>query len=303
MRRLQVLSRTAALTAAFVIVLPPPTVSAQSRQSLSIVAARPDVASKTIVIDGVGFRSGLSVSIDNVQVRVISVTASQIRAELPALPPGSYRLAVGQGDRDDEARFIVTIGAAGATGPTGLAGLVGPAGAVGPAGPTGPQGPQGAPGPAATGIPGLKVIASNGVAVGTVVAASKVNGSDPAIVARQDNNTWLAVPLDTSGVVSMAFPIFYTDPNCSGAAYAYVEANPTPLFRMLQRMLPADTTGFYAGDPVQMRSFLSMLTPDPNVPNTTVCATTASVGLMGPLWTGPLQSVDLTAFPAPFTVQ
>ncbi len=306
MLRLQVLNRAAAFTALCVVLLPHHA-SAQQRPSASIAAAHPDTASKLLVIDGSGFRPGLSVSLDNAPVHVVSVTTSQIRATLPALQPGSYRLVVSQW-WDDDARFIVTIGGAGSgtAGPPGTTGPVGPAGsagAAGPVGPAGPQGPKGDPGPAAVSIPGLRVIASNGNTVGTVVGVSKSNGSDPAIVAMQDNGTWLAMPFDTNGLVAISFPIFYTGPNCSGSAYAYVEANPTPLFRMVQRLLPTDTTGFYGGDPVQMMSFPSILTQDPNVLGGAMCATTASMGWSGPQWTGPLHTVDLSAFPAPFTIQ
>ena len=304
MLRLQVLGRTAALTALFVV-LSLHNASAQL-QPLSISAARPDTALKLLVIDGNGFKPGLAVYLDDMQIHVVSVTASEVRAALPALQPGSYRLVVSQW-RNDQARFIVTIGGSGATGPAGMTGPMGPsgpAGAVGPAGPAGPQGPKGDPGPAAVGIPGLKLIAFNKVTVGTVVAASKSNGSDPAIVARQDNDgTWLAIPVDTSGVVSMSYPIFYSGPSCTGSAYAYVEANPAPLFRMVQRLLPTDSTGFYAGDPVQWMAFPSMLTQDPNVPGASTCVTTASMGWDGQQWTGPLQTIDLSQFPAPYSIQ
>lgn len=306
MLRLQVFNRAAALTA-LAVVLTTHDTYAQSRPALSIAAAHPDTVSKLLVIDGSGFRPGLSVSIDNLPAHVVSVTASQIRAALPILQPGSYRLVVSQW-WDDDARFIVTIEGAGTgtAGPAGAAGPMGPAGpsgAAGAAGPAGPQGPKGDTGPAAVGIPGLKVVAANGKTVGTIVGVSKSNGSDPAIVATQDNGTWLALPFDTNGLIAMAFPIFYTGPNCSGSAYAYVEANPTPLFRMLQRLLPTDVTGFYGGDPVQMMSFPSLLTQDPNAPGSSLCATTVSMGWTGPLWTGPLQTVDLSNFPAPFSIQ
>jgi len=54
-------------------------------------------------------------------------------------------------------------------------------------GPTGPQGPAGAT--TFAGIPGLKVLA-NGTVVGTLVGVTKLFGSDPAMVARQDHGTW-----------------------------------------------------------------------------------------------------------------
>ena len=305
--------------------------------SLSVESAHPNTAAGQLVIDGSGFRPGLYVSVNDVELKVLSVNAHEIRVALPSLAAGNYRLVVRQWG-DDVARFIVTIasgsgsasqpgsqgvqgpvGPAGATGPAGPVGPAGPAGRTGPTGPAGLQGLQGIQGPSgpdgSQGIQGLKgdqgpagpagltVVAHNGQTLGTLVAVTKAYGSDPAIVARQDNGFWLAIPVDSSGVVAMSYPIFYTGVGCTGDAFAYAEASPTPLFRLLQRMLPDETTGYYAGDPVQMTAFPSMLGPTPGDSTTKTCATTMSQGWSGAQLTGPLQAVDLSVFPAPFTIQ
>jgi hypothetical protein len=92
-------------------------------------------------------------------VSVVNAAGTQIMAQLPVLPPGSYLLLVTRGSGSTvNATFIVTIGGMGPKGPkgdTGLTGLTGapgdpgatgPAGATGPPGPTGPIGPTGATG-------------------------------------------------------------------------------------------------------------------------------------------------------------
>src|ERR1700704_5024015 len=104
--------------------------------SMTVVSAHPNTASGVLVINGSGFKSGTYVSVNDVELKVLSIKTQEIRAALPALAPGSYRLAVHH-KWGDAARFIVTIGgAAGGTGPQG------------PAGPAGPTGPAGARGPA-----------------------------------------------------------------------------------------------------------------------------------------------------------
>ena len=274
--------------------------------ALAITSAHPDLASGVLVIDGTGFRSGLYVGLENYDLHVVSVNTHQVKAMLPAsLKSGSYRLVVRQW-RDDYARFIVTIGSgSGATGPAGPQGPAGASGAVGPTGPQGPQGAQGAQGPAGatTLIPGLSVVASNGVTLGPVVGVTKFSGSDPVLVARQDHGVWLSIGVDTTGVIVGAFPIFYTDAACMGDAYAYFESNPAPLFRMAQRMLATDSTAFYPGNPAQTRSFPAMQIEDPVNPGAKACVSTTAYGWGGPQYVGPLQTIDLSQFPAPLSVQ
>lgn len=284
------------------------TLSPRARaDALAITSAHPDTASGVLVIDGAGFRSGLYVGLENYDLHVVSVNTHQVKATLPAsLKSGSYRLVIRQW-RDDYARFIVTIGSGSAAG-SSVPGPQGPAGASGAMGPTGPQGPQGAqgaqgPAGATTLIPGLNVVASNGVALGTVVGVTKFSGSDPVLVARKDNGVWVSLGVDTTGVVVGAFPIFYTDAACMGDAYAYFESNPAPLFRMAQRMLATDSTAFYPGNPAQTRSFPAMQIEDSMNPGTKACVSTATYGWAGPQYVGPLQTIDLSLFPAPLSVQ
>ena len=90
--------------------------------SLNIESAHPDTTAGVLVIDGSGFRPGVHVSVNDVELKVLSVNAHEIQVALPPLAYGSYRMAVrhagGRGrDRDDRderdddiARFIVTIG-------------------------------------------------------------------------------------------------------------------------------------------------------------------------------------------------
>ena len=93
--------------------------------SLSVVSAHPNTAAGVLVIDGSGFKPGLHVSVNGVELKVLSVNAHEIRVALPPLAPGSYRMVVRQW-RDDVARFIVAIGGgSGYAGPQGLQGLQG----------------------------------------------------------------------------------------------------------------------------------------------------------------------------------
>ena len=61
---------------------------------LAIKAAHPNGG--VLVIDGHGFRKDVDVSVNEVDLKVLSVTATEIRAALPSLTPGTYRLASGE---------------------------------------------------------------------------------------------------------------------------------------------------------------------------------------------------------------
>ena len=272
-------------------------------QALLITSAHPDVASGVLVLDGTGFRAGVSVALENVDLRVLSVKSTEVKTTLPPVKNGSYRLVVTQ--RADSAKFIVTIGA-GAAGPAGPQGPAGPAGAIGVTGATGPTGATGATGPTGPqGAPGtgLSVVADNGTTVGMIVGVTKFSGNDPVMVARNEQGVWVTLAVNTDGVVVGSFPIFYALEGCAGAAYAFVESNPAPLIRLVQRMLPTDTTGYFAGNPVDMISFPSMQIEDPANPGTKTCVSTAAYGWSGPLLVGPLRTIDLTPLPTPYRVQ
>ena len=283
-------------------------------ESLSIESAHPITAWGLLVINGSGFKPGTNVSVNDVELKVLSIKANEILAALPPLAPGSYRLAVRHW-RDDAARFIVTIGEAGQPGPqgpAGPAGTSGPAGAMGPAGPQGLQGLQGLqgpkgdkgdrgdPGPAGAGG-GLTVVSAAGQPLGTVVGVTKFNGSDPATVVRRDNGVWVAIQVDSVNLMFQAFPIFYLDAACTSQPYAMTEndpSSPVPLFRSLQR-IGNDPMAFYAGDPVQVQSFQGVsMTRDP-----VVCQPTLHTGWDMPTPAGPLKTIDVTNLSGPFTVQ
>jgi hypothetical protein len=276
------------------------TVSTVSAQELAIASTHLDASGSVLVIDGTGFRAGLYAGMAGRDLTVLSVNSHEVRAALPALPSGSYLLVLRQ--RFDTTGFIVTIGATGPAGPQGLAGPSGAAGLTGSQGPAGPMGPQGPAGPAGpvtpAPAPGLTVL-SNGVVVGTIVGV----GSDPAMVARQDHGMWVTLPLDSSGVAIRYYPIFYTGDGCTGGAYAYFESNPAPLIRSVQRMTAADTTGYYPGNPPASLSFSTIQIEDPSNPGTKMCVDATANGWGGLLYVGPLQTIDISLFVAPFTIQ
>ncbi len=84
---------------------------------------------------------------------VLSFTATDIVAELPASQPGTHLLVLQCGTRGMPfTTATLTVGAVGPTGDKGDPGPPGPAGAPGPAGPAGPAGP---PGPAGDSFSGF----------------------------------------------------------------------------------------------------------------------------------------------------
>lgn len=237
-------------------------------QQLAITSVHPDTSAGTLVIDGAGFRPGVAVDLEGRGLKVMSVRPREITTSLPSLNPGTYRLAVRESF--ETARFIVTIETVGG---------------------------------ASDVTPALTVVASNGTTLGTLVGVTKLFGTDPAMVARQDNGTWVTLPVDSDGVRVGSYPIFYTADGCTGDAYALLESTPAPLLRMVQRMTASDTTGFYAGNPTQQLSFPAMQIEDFNNPGTKMCVSAPDYGWGGVLTVGPLQTLDLTPFPGPLTIK
>jgi hypothetical protein len=288
------------------------TLTAASADQMAVTSVREDHGKGQLVIAGSGFSSGVRVVLNDTTLKVVGIKASEIRVERPAVEPGNYRLYVVP-RRGLMRGFIATLGSAGGAGvpgppgppgpmgPMGLMGLpgapgapgaMGPAGPVGPAGPQGPQGAQGVAGPAG----GVVVVAANGAALGTVVSA--VLGS-PTMVARQDRGAWLLIPTMADGIVPMSYFAFYADANCATAPYAMFDTTQPPLFRMLQVVNAGDATGYYPGSPAQVQSFPAM-SP---LGQPGQCQSTAGTGWDQPVLAGPLQTLDLTAVPAPYVVQ
>jgi hypothetical protein len=95
----------------------------------TIVGAVVDVENYTITVLGRGFvstqgaKQGLEplvVTLGELPLEPVSVSADEIVAALPAVQPGSYPLTVARGQGEDfAARLDVTIGEAGSSGPVG----------------------------------------------------------------------------------------------------------------------------------------------------------------------------------------
>ena len=274
----------------------------------TLSSARQDAASGELVVGGFGFRPGVRVVLGAVEIPVTSVTLREVRAKLPAVPPGSYRIIVSQGRGSVERRFIVSLGGGGTTqgpqgppGPPGVAGPPGEPGAPGAAGPPGAPGPMGPPGPqggvgATGGSGGMSVVAANGTRLGTIVS---FDIGQTALVALQDNETWLVVPVDAQGIVPTAFYALYADATCSGQAYVPMESNPAPLLRLLQTVVRGDATGYYAGDTAEVLTFAGYST----LGHPESCQPTAGTGWDAPMLAGPAHTVDLSDLRAPFTVR
>lgn len=278
---------------------------------LAIKAAKPNAG--VLLIEGHGFKKDIGVSVNEIELKVLSINPNEIKAALPPLASGTYRLAVRQG-RGEVSRFVVTIGGGTASqGPQGPQGPAGPAGAMGPRGPQGLQGlvgpkgdkgETGATGPAGSAGGGMMVYSQpSGLALGTVAGVTKFTGSDPATVVRNENGVWVAIQVDSQNILSGAFPILYKDGTCSGQAYAMSE-NPigsaVPLFRSMQR-IDADPVGFFAGDPVATQSFVAysyVRNPAP-----ADCFATAQQDGWSPSPAGPLKTIDLSNLTGPYRVQ
>ncbi len=191
-------------------------------------------------------------------------------------------------------------GAPGAQGPQGPAGNDGAAGAPGPVGPQGPAGNDGAPGAQGPQGPagadgGVMVQTAGGQVVGTMV---RYEFGGVSWVTRKHNGQALAVPVDSTGIVPMNYYAFFTDAACATAPFGY-EVTPNPLFRLLQTVNPGDTTGYYAGDPLQLVTPGSvMILGQPGT-----CQSASAAGWANPLLVGPLQSVDLSGLLGPYSVK
>ena len=285
---------------------------------LAIVSAKP--VANTLVLTGHGFKKDLNVTVNDTELKVLSITPSEIKAALPSLAPGTYKLAVRQ-SHNDVARFVVAIGGgsstsqgpmgpAGPTGPTGPAGPVGPRGLQGlqglqgVAGPKGDKGETGAQGPTGPAGGGLSVVSqSSGQTVGSVVGVTKFSGTDPATAVRLDNGVWVAIQLDSQNILSGSFPILYKTSDCSGTAYAMSENmlnTPAPLFRALQR-IDSEPVGFYPGNPVLSQDFVAysyVRNPAP-----AQCYASAARDGWSPAPAGPLKTIDLSTLAGPYVVQ
>ena len=102
-------TRTALGLAAFCLALG---ARAAGAAPLVIEQAVVDPLTQTLIIDGEGFGTGTpAVTLGTQALTVVSSTTTRIVAELPALPPGAYRLHVSKGDGvDRNDRFRLELG-------------------------------------------------------------------------------------------------------------------------------------------------------------------------------------------------
>ena len=125
------------------------TVSADTRRPLAVVSAEVSATGTTLFVTGANFGRTPEVKLGGMSLAGVVVDASgtHLTANLPALPPGSYKLVVSRPYSwpydDDVARLTVAIGA---TGPKGETGSMGEKGDPGPQGDPGAPGAQGMPG-------------------------------------------------------------------------------------------------------------------------------------------------------------
>ncbi|MGE0812424.1 MAG: hypothetical protein AB7O28_01690 [Vicinamibacterales bacterium] len=277
-------------------------------QPPTVLSARRDVEHGQVVVTGRGFRPDLHLVLNGAVLPTVSASASEVRAVMPDLAPGTYRLALVDRRYYTLRAFVLAVGGdggepgpAGPAGPAGAPGPMGPMGPMGPAGPagatgaTGPAGPAGPQGPAGT-SGGLQLVAANGLALGSVAGVAP--GSTTSVVF-EDGGVWLVAQVGGDGLQAQGFFSVYADGACATQPFVPVEVTPAPLFRLLQLASPADPVGYYPGNPVLVQAFQSM-SPF-GQPQT--CMPTAGTGWDQPMLAGPQQTFDLTRFPRPFTVK
>lgn len=116
-------------------------------QQIFLVSAEQDHSTNELHITGTPFSAGVRVFLRFVELPVLSVTSSRIRATMPSdVPAGTHNLLVYQPSTGQAAFMDFTVGAVGPQGPAGEQGPQGVQGPQGMQGPQGAQGPQGVQG-------------------------------------------------------------------------------------------------------------------------------------------------------------
>jgi len=159
-------------------------VSADSRRPMVVVSAEVSATGTTLFVSGARFGRAPEVRLGGMLLEGVVVNASgtNLTANLPALPPGSYKLEVTrvysvQRNDDDVSRLTVAIGTIGPKGETGSMGATGGTGAQGE------TGPQGVPGSVAlagqvcpVGVPLRGFSATGGLVCGLTPPVTCGNG-------------------------------------------------------------------------------------------------------------------------------
>jgi hypothetical protein len=145
----------------------------------------------------------------------------------------------------------------------------------------------------------LSVYAANGSEIGPVAGSVNVNGANVFVAAHKVQDVWLGVPVDAEGVASLPMIALYTDASCKQPPYIPLETNPAPMFRLLQRTGRTEQTAFYAGAATQVLAF-PRWSP---LGHPESCFATVDIGWDAPALAGPLQTLDLSQFPGPYTIK
>ena len=182
---------------------------------LEITAASVSADQTTLFVAGDNLGTP-RVTVGGIELSPVTVdtTGTMLSAPLPALPPGSYALAVWRGPSTTQsAFFVVTIGAQGPQGATGATGPQGEIGPMGPQGETGPTGPQGAIGP--TGPQGPAGVNGTDGAPGATGPQGPPGPAGP---------TGPAGPAGSAGVVSTVYVNGQGADPVNGSAFAFISA-------------------------------------------------------------------------------
>ena len=95
---------------------------------------------------------------------------------------------------------------------------------------------------------------------------------------------------------AMSTIALFPTPDCSGQGFLPLDSQPAPLLRSL--FYPGGSTAYYAGNPAAVQTFASMASLDG------VGGCVATQGQWAdPVFAGPLNTIDMLAFPGPFRVQ
>ena len=243
---------------------------AAQKQPMFVASAAVDHVSGLVLVSGQGFSSSVSVTINDMPVKVLSATSQALVIEVPGsvlAQPGTYLLVVST--KQSTASFVIAVGAIGPQGPEGPQGESGQAGPAGPQGPQGdrgdqgpkgdkgdqgPKGDKGDPGqPGLNGAPGekgdpgetgpagpgaLRVVDAGGADVGVFAL--------PSSAIREINGTWVQLPVSGGSFTTCAagcLLIMYADAGCTGTAFV------NGIDGLVQAATIADDVVMYAAGP------------------------------------------------------
>ena len=126
-----------------------------------LFSARHDAVARQVVLVGSGFRSDMRIGLNGAALPTVSVTSAEMRAALPDLEPGTYRLVIESAARPVAAfhphrvpRVCGWRRCARPGWPDGTDGTDGTSGPGGPAGCARPRRPHRRAGPGGSGRPG-----------------------------------------------------------------------------------------------------------------------------------------------------